>query len=294
MRGLKHLVSAAAVGAFTFANLGAASAVEVHKVPRDFASIQGAVDAASPGDIIQVKAGIYEENVEITTPGIRLLGAQAVLDGSGLSGFGIHVLDTEGVQIQGFTVQHFEAGIVVENSEGVQLHRNELLENFSDIATRRDGIQLLNAHDSLITGNYAHDNGHNGITLRDGSSGNTLRGNRSSDNGLQVMANFGGCGIQLIGANNDDNFIAANETLRNGWGIQVGGGSDDNTVVQNRSHEIARAGVVVLDDGQGNFIGQNNARGNGLANVAPSGTFDLFDQGVLDNTWRNNKGSFNF
>jgi parallel beta-helix repeat protein len=294
MPRVKLLLSAVVLGVLIFASLETATAVEVLRVPKDFVTIQDAVDASAPGDIIQVDSGTYQESVLITTPGIRLHGRNATLDGTTLDGIGVHVLNTSDIHIQGFIVEGFEVGIALENTDHSQLHLNELRENFSDTPTLRDGIQLINAHDNQVTNNHAHGNGHNGITLKGGSSHNTLRGNSSNDNGVQVAANFGGCGIQLIASGNDENLIAENETLRNGWGIQIGGGSNENVVAQNRSHQNARAGVVVLDPGNNNFIGQNNADDNGLADVAPSGLFDLFDQGALDNFWENNLGTSNF
>ena len=50
-----------------------ASEENVLKVPRDFATIQAAVDAANPGDIINVAAGVYNENVVIVTSGFRCM-----------------------------------------------------------------------------------------------------------------------------------------------------------------------------------------------------------------------------
>jgi parallel beta-helix repeat protein len=269
------------------------SATVIH-VPNHFPTIQEAVDSADEGDVIQVARGTYNENVEITTANLRLHGQNATLDGDGIGPIGIHVIDTDDVVIIGFVVEGFEAGIVLDGVEHSRVHQNELRNNLSDTTTLRDGLQLIESHFNDVTNNFSHDNGHNGITLKEGSVGNTLRNNTSNDNGIQVVLNNGGCGIQLIAADNNDNLIAENQTLRNGWGIQVGSGSNGNRVVQNHTHDNARAGVVVLDSGMANFIGQNKAQNNGLADVTPSGTFDLFDQGELDNTWRNNKGTFNF
>lgn len=298
-----RLLSLLFVGAISWslAVPGALAASVLH-VPRDFASIQAAVDAAEPGDIVQVARDTYSENVVVTTPNIRLHGQNATLDGSGLGGAGIHVLGTDGARIWGFVVENFEVGIVLEGTRESHVHNNELRGNMSETSTLRDGIQLIDAHYNSITNNFAHDNGHNGITLKEGSTNNSLRGNVSNDNGLQVMVNFGGCGIQLIAGDNNDNVIAQNTTRRNGWGIQVGPDSNNNTVVQNRSHGNARAGIVVLDPegpepppaGVDNFIAQNNAKDNGVADVPPSGLFDLFDQGDLDNIWERNQGTFNF
>jgi parallel beta-helix repeat protein len=273
----------------------ASQAATLH-VPRDFPTIQSAVDAASPGDIIQVGRGTYSENVLVQTDDIRLHGQNAVLDGTGLNGlgFGIHVLNADGVTISGFIVQRFEVGIVVEDSEQAVIHRNETRFNLSATPALRDGIQLDNADYATVTANSAHHNGHNGITLRNGSSNNLLRANAANDNGTQVAANFAGCGVQLQGGGNDHNVFAANATHGNGWGLQVSGPSVGNHFLQNRAHANARAGVAFIGGSSGNRAAQNDARGNGLADQAPSGTVDLFDALPVDNEWARNLGTSNF
>ncbi len=134
--------------------------------------------------------GTYNENAVITTSSIKLKGHHATLNGTGLSGIGILVDGAHGVHISGFTVQGFEAGIVLDGASFSRVHKN---------------------------------------VLRD-----------------------------------------------------------------NRSHENDRAGIAVLGLSTDNFITGNNATGNGVADVSPSFTYDLFDAGPLDNTWRRNRGSSNF
>jgi uncharacterized protein (TIGR03437 family) len=81
------------------------------RVPGDFATIQAAVNAAAPGDIVQVGPGRYNEKITIQKSGLRLVapvsGQRAVVDGNGLLGHGIHVLGTpqrpvSGVEVTGF------------------------------------------------------------------------------------------------------------------------------------------------------------------------------------------------
>lgn len=145
-----------------------------------FCDIQPTVDAASPGDNIEVEQGTYTENVLITTADIRLRGEDATLDGIGVGGIGIHVLNTSGVEIRGFIVEKFDIGIVLENVQYSRLRDIET--RFNDdpadgipVALSHDGLQVIGSHQNLIRNVFAHHNGHNGFTLKEGSTNNTFK-----------------------------------------------------------------------------------------------------------------------
>lgn len=97
------------------------------------------------------------------------------------------------------------------------------------------------------------------------------------------------------GSGNAANQIVDNEVTGNHWGILVNNfaGNSGNTIRNNRVRGNGRAGIAALAAATGNTIQDNDAQGNGLLNIAPSFLFDLFDAGVLDNTWQNNQGRFN-
>ena len=91
-------------------------------------TIQAAVDAASPGDIIYVPPGTYPENVQIDKDNLTIEGSPAALmDGTGLMGAtGIHVAPgMASTQINGFSL----SGMQIQNyrSNGVLL---EFVDNF--------------------------------------------------------------------------------------------------------------------------------------------------------------------
>ncbi|HYC21143.1 MAG TPA: hypothetical protein VEI94_00495 [Candidatus Bathyarchaeia archaeon] len=76
-----------------------------------YASIQTAVDASAPGDWIMIDAGVYNEAVYITTPGIHLRGIdrnRVVVDGQHQVGNGIEVWKADGVSIENLTVHDFD------------------------------------------------------------------------------------------------------------------------------------------------------------------------------------------
>src|SRR5512143_339841 len=209
-----------------------AAEVNVLKVPGDYATIQAAVDAASSGDIIQVKAGVYNENVVIVTSGLRLhAGSGAVIDGAGLTGSGILVLGTAAdpvtdVVVSGFEVRDFQRGIVVQWATQARIRGNEVHDNIKWTGSiggleSAVGIDFATTNFSEASENFVHDNGNRGIGLRLGSANNVLRANSINENGTLLTTGMGGLGILVTGPTND-NKILANEILRNyGRGIML-------------------------------------------------------------------------
>src|SRR6476661_8994857 len=71
-------VAAAAVGVLALASPALATVRHVHPGQ----SIQAAINAADPGDTIRVAAGVYHQNLTITTNNITLWGAGRGRDGT--------------------------------------------------------------------------------------------------------------------------------------------------------------------------------------------------------------------
>ena len=99
------------------------------RVPGQYATIQAAVDADSPGDDIQVSAGVYNETVFIMQDGIRLsgiglpviMGSGGIInlgDGNVVVGFST-VLTAFGIANLGNNVSHFAANQVYGALAGV-------------------------------------------------------------------------------------------------------------------------------------------------------------------------------
>jgi plastocyanin len=78
-------------------------------VPKDYPTIQNAVDAASPGDLVLIDAGVYVEAVFITVPSITVRGVDrnsVILDGKFVLGTGIMVV-ADGVSIENMTARFY-------------------------------------------------------------------------------------------------------------------------------------------------------------------------------------------
>jgi parallel beta-helix repeat protein len=275
---------------------------DVLHVPRHFATIQAAVDAAGPGDIIQVAAGTYCESVVITKSDLRLRATpsgRVILSGDCTPGpYGIKVAGTAAlkvgaVEIMGFVVDGFETGILLEHVTRSRVHLNEARRNVFRPGTTlpyshyAQGILLVSSDYNEVAQNVARDNGHLGIGLFS-SSWNVVRGNRLYDN----QADYGmleACSLMLWGTpGSTNNQVVENELVgEKGAGLMVGSGpATANIVAQNRVHRHANAGIWVTGSASGNIVQQNDARGN-----ARLAGYDLWEGTRGSNTWNRNLGT---
>jgi parallel beta-helix repeat protein len=122
-------------------------------VPDDYSTIQEAINHSYDGDIIQVKAGIYYENV-VVDKSVSIIGEdkdETIVDGSG-SGHIFEVI-TYDVQILGFTIQHTNLG-----SAGVKIKSNNFMIKDNVIKECGDGICLYFSSGSIIENNSIRDN----------------------------------------------------------------------------------------------------------------------------------------
>ncbi|WP_432139486.1 MULTISPECIES: right-handed parallel beta-helix repeat-containing protein [unclassified Streptomyces] len=121
----RHIAYLACTAALVGTALGAAppAAHPTVHVVRPGQSIQKAVDAAAPGDVVQLTAGVYHESVKVSTPGLTLrgLGGQTVIrpgtkkaaagscaeGGNGICVIGTKDHDVEDVTVASLTVTGF-------------------------------------------------------------------------------------------------------------------------------------------------------------------------------------------
>jgi hypothetical protein len=108
-----------ATPATTLAEAGADGVLEV---PGEVATIQGAVDAAKPGDLVLIAPGTYNEAVNVTTDNLTIRGLDrntVVLDGNFELDNGIRVLGAKGVAVENMTATNYTSnGFFWTGSEG--------------------------------------------------------------------------------------------------------------------------------------------------------------------------------
>jgi len=230
----------------------------------DYTSIQGAIDAAQPGDTITVGPGIYRESLTIAKS-LKLIGAgwkETVIDSDGAE---IVVnIKADRVAFQGFRVRGGEVGILIEGAHQALLKANRISANTKIGIHLRDscentltgnlvegngeirpwpergsglGIYLERTHGNNLVENVVNGNGATGILLED-SRQNIITKNLLEDNApgfydmvdMPHLLHIGG----IILLRSDSNEISENILRGNiPYGIQVVWGSF-NRVVRNR------------------------------------------------------------
>jgi plastocyanin len=79
-------------------------------VPADHPTIQSAVDAADPGDLVLIAPGVYREAARVTTPFLTIRGVdrnRVILDGQFRRAVGIQVLEANGVTVENMTARKY-------------------------------------------------------------------------------------------------------------------------------------------------------------------------------------------
>jgi len=152
------------------------------KVPRDYPTIQEAINNANPGDIIFVSKGIYNESVVINKS-ITLIGEDrenTIIDGKAAGN--VISIRASSVNISGFTIKNSSpvigCGIFIERSEDVIVCNNNVVNNGI-------GIQITFCSKSQIYENAISAN-NMGIQIFYSSSNNAIYRNAIFNNGYGI------------------------------------------------------------------------------------------------------------
>ncbi len=220
----------------------------VAKEGGDYSSIQAAVDAASPGDIVEVHSGTYQEQVKIdkrlTLQGMDTgEGIPVIYGGDNLDITTLTLLN-DGITVKGLRMTYSEKGIVIRSNNNTiesnvindtcwaidawKSKGNIIRENLLEYNVDSFGIALQScSNNSIISNTILHS--RYGIDLRS-SDNNTLKNNYVYDNSLNgisirsssnnivegnTVGNSVHRGIGLF--NSSDNFIRNNDVSGNGW-----------------------------------------------------------------------------
>jgi len=218
--------------------------------PAHFQTIQEAINAATPGDTIYVKAGVYYENI-IVNKAVSLNGENrdnTIIDGLG-TGTGVNITSNN-VAMSGFTITNSgwwpNTGICLYKSSNSRITGNNVMAN------AYSNLELLWSSSNVIS--------ENNITMAPydfslslwWSSNNVISGNNitNNNNGVRIYR----ASYNVV----SDNNISANLYA----GIFLTEWSNDNIVTGNNITYNGGHGIY-MDWSSGNKIVGNNIANNG-------------------------------
>ncbi|MEI8003328.1 MAG: NosD domain-containing protein [Methanothrix sp.] len=237
-------------------------------------SIQSAIDAATPGQIIEVQNGTFYERVNVTKPlilkgvgkpiidaggmgsaitisanGSTLLGFTATGSGKDAKDAGIRVLSDGNIIKDNTAIKNNNYGIILYYVDKNTVFLNTVVEN------KNGGILLIHSNNNQIWGNYAGMN-WNGISLQT-SRGNIINTNNLTRNKM---------GISI------SNINLSESITKRGKGMSI-------AYVSSRQSTTYNIDKNSTSSSQGtNLLYQNNLQDNDQ---------NAFDDG--DNKWDNDK-----
>jgi hypothetical protein len=249
------------------------------RVPDDYDTIQAAVDAAEPGNLILVSPGTYEEAVNVTTDDITIRGLdrnEVILEGNFELENGVRVLEADGVVVENMTAQDYTGNGFFWT--GVDGYRGSYL---TAIRNNDYGIYAFGSTNGTLEHSYASGSPDAGYYIGQcypcdaliddvtaewnglGYSGTNSGGNLLIVNSTFTMNRAGivpnsqtseGCAPQsettivgnLVYDNNNGETPVTGAAVQGIWnGILIAGGNN-NVIERNRVADHERGGIAIV------------------------------------------------
>lgn len=239
------------------------------EVPAAYSTVQAAVDAAQPGDLVLIAPGIYHEEVSVTTPSLTIRGADrntVVFDGEFVRGNGIAVF-ADAVAVENLTVKGYTLNGVLWS--GVTGYRGSYLTSLNN---GDYGIFAYDSKDGVLEESYANGSPDSGFYIGACQPCRAVV--------RHVIAERNGLGFSGTNAGGDLYVIESD------WRANYGDGLAPNTFdiepyppqrggvfMGNRVHDNTGSGFMILG-GNGNLITRNRIERNADAGIMIIGQRD--------------------
>ncbi len=234
-----------------------------------FSSIQRAIDAAEPGDNIEVYSGTYQENVFV----YKALKIRGIFNGSSMptidaGGKGSAItLTVDGVLLEGLMMTNSLNGSGIE----IASSNNTIIGNKA--SKNKFGIYAYNSRNNILINNDLGYNHHAGMELDD-SVHNIISNNRIYSNFYVIPENSKNIGVGLIFYNSSYNEIRDNIIEDNTLDAISFYNSKVNIIKNNVLRHNA-VGIYLLDSNE------SQIEGNQVINNTKTGIFIESSYGCL-------------
>lgn len=233
---------------------------DTRNVPADYPTIQAAVDAADPGDLILIDEGVYREAVDVRTPGLTIRGVdrnQVIIDGEFERPNGIQALFTDGVVVENLTtMNHTLNGVFWSGVRGYRASYVTAVNN-GDY-----GIYAFDSGDGLFEHSYAS-----------GSPDASFYIGQCNPCDAVITGSVGEySGLGYSGSNASTNIYIVNNIFRyNGTGVAPN--SLDGELLP-PAENVVVAGNLIHDNGYGEFPHKTAQWATQGIGIAMAGTTD--------------------
>lgn len=258
------------------------------RVPQDYATIQEAVDAAEPGDLVLIDEGTYNESVVVETDNIVIRGVDrqtVVLDGehSEEMANGIIVF-SNGVAVENLTVQnYFSNGVFFTGDYDSDFILHGYRVSYVNALNNRVyGIYAFNAEYGLIDNTYAAGHTDSGYYVGQCQPCNAVLSNNLSEyNTLAYSGTNAGGDLYIVNNEFRMNRIGITPNTLNSEELapQRGATFAGNWIHSNGNPETAKGGDIwelaygvgmVLPGANNNLVWRNLIENNRNGGVAVS------------------------
>jgi len=198
-------------------------------VPTIFSKIQDAINAATTGQIVEVAAGVYNEDVNVNKNGLTLLGAgiantilRGTYAGTNSGSAACLFLNANDITVKYMTVTRdygvdLAAWYACTKNQGITFGQGKTgnkIENLK-VVDQRNAVYLNNAQNYTIN-NCDISNNRTGIQMGNNISGGTIKNNFITNNFTHgLMINFD------LGVVNADNLNFTENSITGNWYSQV-------------------------------------------------------------------------